>query len=90
MSVQAVNKTAKEIFIYISLLFILLLTLVNITSYLKPKVVKVLGTETQNSEAVFWQDFLTKNPNYIPGWIEISRNDKAKEIDPNYELGISN
>ena len=48
---------------------------------------KVLGVETQiDLEEKFWQEFLDKNPNYIPGWIEIGRNDKVKEIDPNYLL----
>lgn len=32
----------------------------------------VLGTEdTKNNQLVFWQDFLLKNPNYLPGWIEL-------------------
>jgi len=78
------NQVSKELFIYIALLIILLLTSINISTFLKPKVVKVLGAETQNKEDVFWQGFLTKNPNYVPGWIEIGKPDKAREIDPNY------
>jgi len=91
MSHTRVNKTAKQLFIYVALLLVLLLTAINIENYQTPvKLVKVLGEETQiNGDQQFWQDFLTKNPNYIPGWIETGRIDKAKEIDPNYELGIS-
>jgi hypothetical protein len=79
-----VNKSVRGLLIYVSLLFILLLTSININNYLKPKVIKVLGAETQNKEEKFWQDFLAKNPNYIPGLIETGDLHKAKEIDPNY------
>jgi hypothetical protein len=84
MSLLRVNKIAKELFIYVFLLFILLITSININNYLKLKETKVLGSETENKEAVFWQDFLTKNPDYVPGWVEIGKTDKAHEIDPNY------
>ncbi len=84
MSAKRVNKIAKELFIYVSLLFVLLITSINIDNYLKQKETKVLGTETENKEVTFWQNFLTKNPNYVPGWIEIGRIDRAREIDPNY------
>jgi hypothetical protein len=83
MSANKVNNVARELLIYVAALFILLLASSNIESYLSPK--KVLGTETsENSNEVFWQDFLTKNPNYLPGWLELGRVDKVKEIDPNY------
>jgi len=85
MSAKEVNKVAVELFIFVSALFVLLLTSININNYLTPK--KVLGAETQvNSTDKFWQDFLNKNPDYIPGWMEIGRTDKVKEIDPNYLL----
>jgi hypothetical protein len=84
MSSKSVNKIAKDLFIYVFLLFILLIVSINISNYLKPKEVKVLGSKTENIEEGFWQNFLTKNPDYIPGWIEIGRTDKASEIDPNY------
>jgi hypothetical protein len=84
MSAKKVNKAAKELFIYVFLLFILLLTSINIDNYLRPKETKVLGSETKNTEPVFWQNFLAQNPDYIPGWIETGRIDKAHEIDPNY------
>lgn len=78
--------------IYIFFLLIILLSLININSYLTHNNrvgfymsgKKVLGAETKNDAGVFWYTFLQKNPNYIPGWIEIGRPDKAKAIDPNY------
>lgn len=83
MSAKRVNKVAFELLIFVSALLVLVLTAVNIKSYQTPK--KVLGAEVQiNSTDKFWQDFLTQNPDYIPGWIETGRIDKVKEIDPNY------
>jgi hypothetical protein len=84
MSPVKVNKSVKELLIYVFLLFILLLTSINISNYLKPKNTKVLGTETENKEEEFWQEFLTKNPNYIPGLIKVGNLQRAKQIDPNY------
>jgi hypothetical protein len=85
MSAKRVNQAARQLLIFTAIIFILLLASANIGSYLTPK--KVLGVETQvNLDEKFWQEFLDKNPNYIPGWIEIGRNDKVKEIDPNYLL----
>ena len=80
----------KKDFIYRELLnlllvaLILLLSLVNILFYLSPK--KVLGLETKASnDQVFWNKFLSQNPNYIPGWIETGRADIARQIDPNFQ-----
>ena len=83
---KGLNSASKELFIYVVFLFILLLVSINIDTYLRPVNVdvKVLGAETQNNKEVFWQDFLSKHPDYVPGWIEIGRTDKANEIDPNY------
>jgi len=88
MSANKVNEAVIEIFIFTSIVFVLLLTLVNVRNYLTPK--KVLGVETQiDPSQKFWSDFLVKNPNYIPGWTELGRMDKVKEIDPNYEVTSS-
>jgi len=86
MSAQKVNKAAKEIFIYVLFLFLLLLTAININTFVQPKITtRVLGIETQNtSETDFWNNYLAQHPSYIPGWIEIGRMDKVKQIDPNY------
>lgn len=78
------NDVAKELLIYTFILFILVITSINVSNYLQPKRIQVLGAETQNKTEVFWNDFLSKNPSYIPGWIELGRLDKVKEIDPNY------
>jgi len=83
MSAKRVNKAIKELLIFVAALFVLLLSAANIESWQSPK--KVLGAESQaNSNDKFWEEFLEKNPNYIPGWLEIGRVDKVKEIDPNY------
>jgi hypothetical protein len=85
MSARKVNQAAIEIFILTSVLFVLLLTLVNIQNYSTPK--KILGAETQiDPTQKLWSDFLSKNPNYVPGWVELGRMDKVREIDPNYEI----
>lgn len=84
MPIKKVNKNAFEIFIYLAILAILLLTSLNINSFLKPKQNDVLGIETDNSDEIFWQDFVRRNPDYVPGWLELGREDKATEIDPNY------
>lgn len=90
MSKSATRKVEPRlIFIYLTILLSLLLTAINISSYLSP--VLVLGIETEakseevdTSDQAFWQDFLFRNPEYIPGWVELGRYDKAREIDPNY------
>lgn len=83
------QKIYLELIMSVAILMILVLTSLNISTFLTAR--KVLGTETSNpdtksvsDETKFWEDFLVKNPNYIPGWIEIGRTDKAKEIDPNF------
>ena len=89
MSAKKVNEAAIEVFILTSIIFVLLLTSINIKNYFMPK--KVLGAETQanpetsSGQSDFWNKFLTENQNYIPGWIELGRMDKVKEIDPNWE-----
>lgn len=84
-----VNDNNKTLLIAIVCFIILTLSLVNIKNYLSTKPIpkKVLGAEIDlDSTMNFWNDFLTKNPEYIPGWIEIGRTDKAYSIDPNYQL----
>jgi hypothetical protein len=74
-----------ELIICVSVAIIMLLTSFNISTFLMPK--KVLGIKTDGAESTrfdFWNSFLANNPSYIPGWIEIGRTDKVKEIDPNY------
>ncbi len=68
-------------------LVLMALSSINISTFLNQK--RVLGiattkTHDQPDETQFWTDLLDKNPNYIPGWIEIGRIDQVKEIDPNY------
>lgn len=71
----------------------------NTSSFLYPNT--VLGAKTQNlgpeDQGVYWQNLLNQYPNYIEGWIELSKIEfkagnrteaikdltKAKDIDPN-------
>ena len=80
---ENLNLNMKSFLIYASIIFILTLTSINIKNYLSPK--KVLGIQTQSGDLeTFWKEFVNKNPDYIPGWIEIGGINKIKEIDPNY------
>ncbi|NMC99760.1 MAG: hypothetical protein GYA62_08580 [Bacteroidales bacterium] len=86
MSTKKINKTVTEVLIYTLFLVIMCLVSINISNFINYKQNKVLGLQTQNSDSDFWQSFLVTNPNYVPGWIEIGREDKALEIDPNYSV----
>jgi hypothetical protein len=75
----------------IGMIFFVLITLglstINLNNYFSNT--KVLGarseeTSVKTSTASFWTDFLSKHPDYIEGWIELERYDKAAEINPNY------
>lgn len=86
---MSAQRPAIYLLFCIATITLLLLSALNIENYLAPK--KVLGTEIEstgseiNSEEIeFWEDFLSKNPDYIPGWIELGRYEKVKQIDPNY------
>lgn len=83
MSAKKVNSLVSELFIAIAVVFLLLLSSINLGGYFAPS--EVLGIETTEDDTdKFWQEFLTDNPDYVPGWIELKRNDKVIEIDPNY------
>ena len=85
-----IKSSIEQIAIYTAILAVLLLTMFNLQSFLGVK--KILGvsitTTSINSinspNREFWEDFVVKNPTYIPGWIELGRMDKVREIDPNY------
>lgn len=81
---KKVQEVYKELIIYVLCLLSLLLSSVNINRFLTPKKVLGVATEKKVSEREFWEDFVNKNPNYIPGWIELGRQDRVREIDPNY------
>lgn len=83
----AAQKQQYPIFLFfsVSVVTLLLLSALNIENYLSPK--EVLGVETEdvvNEE--YWNEFLQKHPDYIPGWVELGRYDKVMQIDPNYSL----
>ncbi|HCR36043.1 hypothetical protein A2130_04370 [Candidatus Woesebacteria bacterium GWC2_33_12] len=67
--------------LYITFAILIILLSISNLQNLKRREIKVLGAETNT---VFWEDFMTKHPTYIDGWIELGRMDKVREIDPNY------
>jgi len=76
------TKNRDYLFALITVVVILSLTAFNLIKI--PVKVKVLGVTEINNSEVFWADFLTKHPNYIPGLIETGKIDKVNIIDPNY------
>lgn len=79
-----VKGVYKELLIYLAVLFLLFLTSINIDSFLAPKNVLGIKTSQETNYQKFWDNFLSKNPTYIPGLIETNQLDKANQIDPNY------
>ncbi len=74
---------SAKLLIYVLIVFLLFLSSINIENYLSPK--KVLGAETKDTgEEDFWNDFMSKHPTYVPGWVELGRYEKVEEIDPNF------
>jgi cytochrome c-type biogenesis protein CcmH/NrfG len=68
-----------------SLIILLFLASFNIESFLSRA--QVLGAQTQKGstlvgQARYWEDFLSKNPTYLDGWLELA------QIE--YELGNTN
>lgn len=82
MSAKKVNRLV--FYLAFAILILLLFSAINIRSILTPLKTEVLGAETREDDQIFWQDLVSKNPQYIPGWLELERTDKALEIDPNY------
>jgi len=84
-----VNNNTKFILIVVSLFILLTLSVVNINDYSLSN--NVLGIETvEDVSGKFWDDFLSKNPDYVPGWVEIGRLDKATAINPNFQTSLNN
>ncbi len=82
MSAKKVNRL--DFYLALAILAVLGLSAFNIHSFLTPSKVEVLGVNTEEENKEFWLDFLDQNPEYIPGWLELDREDKATEIDPNH------
>jgi hypothetical protein len=83
-----VNKNFKFLFLLICSLVLLGLSAININNFTYTKSVLGIQQPEATSEK-FWSDFLSKNPAYVMGWLEVGRYDKAASIDPNYE-GLTN
>lgn len=85
MQKHKVNRNTKFLFLMVGAFILLMLSVVNINNLTLEK--KVLGADSQeNIELEFWENFLSENPKYIPGWLELNQTDQAKSIDPNYQL----
>ena len=76
------------IFFSVAILVLLFFSFLNISNYYLTKPVLGAKTGTSLSNDDFWKEYLKNNPNYVPGWLEIGRVDKAREIDPNFRIGI--
>ena len=70
----------KEIlsFFYIAgVVFIILLTMINIQNLYKPQSITVLGASTEvdhnelNEFKKYWEELVTKHPTYYEGWMEL-------------------
>ena len=84
-----VNNNTKFLLIVVSIFILLTLSVLNINNY--SALNKVLGIETvENASDKFWNDFLSKTPDYVPGWVEIGRLDKATAINPNFQTSFNN
>lgn len=79
------NSNKQLILISIALLVLLILASLNIKNYYLPKTVLGISVQEEISDNEFWNEYLKNNPNYVPGWLEIGRIDKAVEIDPNFQ-----
>lgn len=87
MSASRVNPEIKFLLKVSAILVILVLSMINIKNILSTKDVLGVKTEESSTETLetFWQNFMSENPNYIPGWLELNNKEKAVEIDPNFE-----
>ena len=97
------DKIKKEILFFCSCcaaVIVLLITGINLQSYLTPN--QVLGTKAEvagpsenEQEKIFWENFLKDNPRYFDGWLELARiydeegNLEAKEKALNYAREIN-
>jgi hypothetical protein len=80
-----INKIGLKYFaLAFFVILIIILTLLNFSSYLFHSKNNVLGLQVEDKKVQFIEQFLQKNPDYIPGWVEIGRMDKVRELDPNY------
>lgn len=95
----------KLIFIPIAIVLLLFLSSFNLHSYLtkgSEKTSVLSQTTSLDEQSAFWKEFLSQNPNYIPGWAEYAKInyqlenyqeanlaiEKIEQIDPNYEINL--
>lgn len=99
-------KDNQKLLNYAIVALIGIISFFNLAIFLTPKEKKIIYTyepaSSSNSEQLisYWNTFLDKNPEYLPGWVELAKihlennqlssalvsASKALEIDPNSEL----
>lgn len=101
-SFSNINIKHKPNTVYKILLFLIIAFLItfNLFYYLKNKTTKVLGVSDETSkEIIYWNDFLSQNPEYKNGWLKLAilqyrKGDinevyhslkKVENLDPNSE-----
>lgn len=105
MSLAAKTKDSLIYLLSVAgILVSLILINFNIKTYLNQKKVLAAATFEEETielkkEAFFWESFLSQNPTYLPGWLELSKIEyqlgnkdyalgalnTAKAINPNFE-----
>jgi hypothetical protein len=84
-----VNNDKTYLLFAVSVLAILAFSFINLKNYFTHK--KILGIESySNIQSNYWTGFLKQNPNYIPGLLETESLEKARQIDPNFQLEPGN
>ncbi|MDP3994822.1 MAG: hypothetical protein Q8P91_03245 [bacterium] len=103
MKINPAQQFLQHLCICSAVVALLLLSGLNIETFKQKQ--KVLGLKTENTqedsifpiEEIYWTFFLTQNPNYFEGWIELAKLDidsgktdhaiysytKAKQLNPN-------
>jgi hypothetical protein len=100
----APKDLTKLILVPLAIIALLFLATFNLHSYLTRNVgTEVLSYETSlDEERIFWREFLSENPNYIPGWVEYAKInyqlnnfdeaslavEEIEKIDPNYVVSL--
>ncbi len=102
MSKKTKSRDSTFLIILLAAVLIILLTLLNLQLLSKYKAEEkdVLGATARSEQKTFWVNLLNNEPEYLPGWIELTKLEKesgnlksfneslnkALEIDPNLQI----
>ncbi|MCH7730354.1 tetratricopeptide repeat protein [Patescibacteria group bacterium] len=101
MPKKGLKKRKNDLVFFLSCcgaILILLLALINMGTFFLPKKV-YRDLEVYQEQKSFWQEIVSKHPNYLDGWLELANInlllddleeakrafEKAREINPNSE-----